>query len=117
MIGDAALISYPWRSPPDATTSTPSKRLIALGSVSMGIDNRVAMGPKQSRHPRRFSATRESGLFCQPYERNAQPHDYDADIVKDAFEKIHGCRHHIDAHAFVASSARVATRSPTNAAT
>jgi hypothetical protein len=30
-------------------------------------------------------------IHSRAYERNAQPHDYDADIVKDAFEKIHGC--------------------------
>jgi hypothetical protein len=56
-------------------------------------------------------------IYSRAYERSAQPRDYDADIVKDAIEKIHGCRRHIDARAFVASSARIATRSPTNTAT
>ena len=30
-------------------------------------------------------------IYSRAYERNAQPRDYDADIVKDAFQKIHGC--------------------------
>jgi hypothetical protein len=29
-------------------------------------------------------------IYSRAYERNAHPHYYDADIVNDAFEKIHG---------------------------
>jgi hypothetical protein len=36
-------------------------------------------------------AYRKKRIYSRAYECNAQPDDYDADIVKDALEKIHGC--------------------------
>jgi hypothetical protein len=32
-------------------------------------------------------------------QRKSQAYDYDADIMKNAFEKIHGCRRRIDTEA------------------